>query len=142
MSDTTEFDKVNTAGPKKKQGAAIVDKETPVAQANTNTTYNEAQAMLELEKKQRSLLERYKAQPKVNVRVAPSYAKYFGKMMRVSINGISVTIPCNGQSVALPKTFATEVERRMAAMDKYENKQQRMANIQNNFESSPGQLTF
>ena len=139
MSDTTEFDKVSTA-PKKKQAA--VDKETPVAQAVTNTPHDEAKAMLELEQKQRNLLERYKLQPKINVRVAPSYAKYFGKMMRVSINGISVTIPCNGQSVALPKTFATEVERRMAAMDSYENKQQRMANIQNNFESSPGQLTF
>jgi hypothetical protein len=140
MSDTTEFDKVSAA-PKKKQAA--VDKETSVVQAvNTSAVHDEAKAMAEVEKKQRNLLEKYKAQPKVNVRVAPSYAKYFGKMMRVSINGISVTVPCDGQSVALPKTFAAEVERRMAAMDKYENKQQRMANIQNNFESSPGQLTF
>lgn len=139
MNDTTEFDKVSPA-PKKKQAA--VDKETPIVQDTSKDTHNEAKAMAELEKKQRDLLNIYKAEEKINVRVAPSYAKYFGRMMRVSINGISVTIPCNGQSVALPKTFATEVERRMAAMDKYENKQQRMANIQNNFESSPGQLTF
>ena len=62
--------------------------------------------------------------------------------MRVSINGISVTIPCDGQSYSLPLTFATEVERRMAAMDRYENKTAKMANIKSNFESSPGQLTF
>ena len=136
MNDTTEFDKVSTA-PKKKQAA--VDKETPIAQ---QTTHEDAKTMSELDKKQRNLAQRYKAEDKINVRVAPSYAKYFGRMMRVSINGISVTIPCNGQSVAVPKTFATEIERRMAAMDNYENKQQRMANIQNNFESSPGQLTF
>lgn len=140
MNDTTEFDKAGTVTPKKKQKVAQEEQESQ-AVAN-NTTHDEARAMVELEKKQRNVLEIYKAEPKINVRVAPSYAKYFGKLMRVSINGISVTVPCDGQSVALPETFATEVERRMRAMDKYENKQQRMANIQNNFESSPGQLTF
>lgn len=140
MNDTTEFDKAGTVTTKKKQ--KVVQEEQESQTVSNSTVHDEAKAMVELEKKQRNILELYKAEPKINVRVAPSYARYFGKLMRVSINGISVTVPCNGQAVSLPKTFAAEVERRMAAMDSYENKQQRMANIQNNFESSPGQLTF
>lgn len=140
MNDTTEFDKENAAMPKKKQAA--VSKETPIAQQAVSNVRDDARAMSELDKKQRMLVQRYKAQDKISVRVAPSYARYFGKIMRVSINCISVAIPCDGRPIMLPKTFAEEVERRMAAVDRFENKQQRMANIQNNFESSPGQLTF
>lgn len=135
MNDTTEFDKAGTVATKKS------NKNTSEATA-PNVVQSEANAMLEIEKKQKHLLEVYKTQEKHPVRIAPSYAKYFGKLMRVSINGISVTIPCDGNTYQLPLTFATEVERRMRAMDSYENKTARMANIKNNFESSPGQLTF
>lgn len=135
MNDTTEFDKAGTVAHKKANKNA--------SEASTSdVTQSEANAMLEIEKKQKHLLDVYKNQEKHAVRIAPSYAKYFGKLMRVSINGISVTIPCDGQSYSLPLTFATEVERRMAAMDRYESKTAKMANIKSNFESSPGQLTF
>ena len=135
MNDTTEFDK-ETLAPTKKE------RTTSQGTSRKASEHNDAKEMVALEKQQRNLLEVYKNEPKQAVRVAPSYAKHFGKMMRVSINGISVTVPCDGQSIKLPETFATEVARRMAAIDAYENRQQKMANIKNNFESSPGQLTF
>ena len=35
----------------------------------------------------------YSKEPKVSVMVAPMYAAHFGRVMHVSINGISVAIP-------------------------------------------------
>lgn len=96
----------------------------------------------ELDIAQKNLVDVYKKERKVSVRVAPSYAKYFGRVMRVSINGISVAVKCDGVSVQLPESFAAEVMRRMSEMDKYELRQDKMANISRNIESSPGQLNF
>ena len=100
------------------------------------------QKTLELDMRQKSLINIYKNENKIPVRVAPSYAKYFGRVMHVSINGISVGIRCDGNTVQLPESFATEVMRRMSEMDKYELRLSRMSKVTNNFESSPGQLNF
>lgn len=91
---------------------------------------------------QKNLVNVYKNEPKVAVRVAPAYAKYFGRVMRVSINGIVVAVKCDGQAVELPESFATEVTRRMSEMDKCELRRQKMANVTRNSESSPGQINF
>ena len=91
---------------------------------------------------QKNLVNVYKNEPRVPVRVAPSYAKYFGRVMRVAINGISVAVRCDGKTVELPESFAAEVMRRMSEMDKYDLRRQNMANVQKNFESSPGQINF
>jgi hypothetical protein len=91
---------------------------------------------------QKNLVNVYKNEKKVPVRVAPSYAKYFGRVMRVSINGISVAVRCDGNTVTLPESFAAEVLRRMSEMDKYDLRLNKMAKIERNIESSPGQLNF
>lgn len=91
---------------------------------------------------QKNLVNVYKNEPKISVRVAPSYAKYFGRVMRVAINGIIIAVKCDGQSVELPESFAAEVMRRMSEMDKYELRRQKMANVTKNSESSPGQINF
>lgn len=96
----------------------------------------------ELDIAQKNLVNVYKNEPKVPVRVAPSYAKYFGRVMRVAINGISVAVRCDGNTVQLPESFAAEVMRRMSEMDKYELRQSKMANVTRNLETSPGQLNF
>ena len=67
------------------------------------------QRTLELDMKQKSLINVYKNETRIPVRVAPSYAKYFGRVMHVSINGISVGIRCDGNTVELPESFAAEV---------------------------------
>lgn len=91
---------------------------------------------------QKKLVNVYKNEPKVPVRVAPSYAKYFGRVMRVSINGISVAVRCDGNTTMLPESFAAEVMRRMNEMDKIELRSNKMADVTRNLESSPGQLNF
>ena len=96
----------------------------------------------ELDLAQKNLVNVYKNEKKVSVRVAPSYAKYFGRVMRVSINGISVAVRCDGRDVLLPESFAAEVMRRMSEMDKYDLRLNKMATVERNFETSPGQLNF
>lgn len=113
-----------------------------IKEARVNVERNlEAQAR-KLDIAQKSLVNVYQNEPKVPVRVAPSYAKYFGRVMRVAINGISVAVRCDGSTVSLPESFAAEVLRRMSEMDKYENRLHKMAKVERNFESSPGQLNF
>lgn len=96
----------------------------------------------ELDLAQKNLVNVYKNEKKISVRVAPAYAKYFGRVMRVSINGISVAVRCDGRDVLLPESFAAEVMRRMSEMDKYELRLNKMATVERNFETSPGQLNF
>lgn len=96
----------------------------------------------ELDLAQKNLINIYRKETKVPVRVAPSYAKYFGRVMRVAINGISVAVKCDGTTVELPESFAAEVLRRMSEMDKYELRLNKMAKAEKNFETSPGQLNF
>ena len=96
----------------------------------------------ELDIAQKNLVNVYKNEKKITVRVAPSYAKYFGRVMRVAINGIIVAVKCDGHSVQLPESFAAEVLRRMSEMDKYDLRLNKMARVERNFETSPGQLNF
>lgn len=96
----------------------------------------------QLDLAQKNLVNIYKNEPKVPVRVAPAYAKYFGRVMRVSINGISIAVRCDGNVVELPESFAAEVYRRMSCMDNYELRTKGMADVQRNLESSPGQINF
>lgn len=126
-----EFSKDSITKPKKLIKESRVTGETSV-EAKT----------LELDRKQKSLVQVYASEPRVPVRVAPSYARYFGRVMRVSINGISVAVKCDGRTVNLPESYAAEVLRRMSEMDQYELKLDKMSNIERNYETSPGQLNF
>ena len=122
-----------------------VDAEVEQTSPKTKNTNNEAEAakqMLNREKAQKTLAEIYSSQTKIPVRIAPSYAKYFGRLMRVTINCVAVTIPCNGQTYNIPAEFACEVERRMREMDAYELKSSKLADISNNYEPDIGQLSF
>lgn len=98
-------------------------------------------ALRENEQKKKALHKRYSAEKKVPVTLAPSYANHFGKVMYVTINGISVAVPVNGMTYEIPETFAAEVHRRRLAVDAIERKQKAMADISKNFDGrSPGQL--
>ena len=116
-------------------------KEQRVSVEDTSDAAMNAKTLI-LDKRQKGLVQTYATEEKVPVRVAPSYARYFGRVMRVSINGISVAVRCDGQTVMLPKTYAAEVLRRMSEMDKYELRLSKMSNVTKNFEASPGQLNF
>lgn len=96
----------------------------------------------DVDRKQKNLLKVYRNEPKISVRVAPAYAKYFGKTMRVMINGIAVTIRCDGKAVNVPETFAAEIQRRIDSADAYEMKTSKMSNYRDNLEDAPGLLNF
>lgn len=136
MSTNLDFDKeVIERKPRS------VVRETKVEHAQAPEKTVEAQTFM-LDQRQKSLVQIYNQEQKVPVRVAPSYAKYFGRIMRVSLNGISVAVRCDGSTQELPESFATEVFRRMYEMDKHELRAQKMANASANFENSPGQINF
>jgi len=98
--------------------------------------------LTDADRRQKTLVDVYKGERKVPVRIAPSYAKYFGRVMRVAINGIIIAVKCDGVTVELPESFAGEVLRRMTEMDRYEMRLNKMAAVQNNIEMSPGQINF
>lgn len=113
-------------------------KRNDIDSAQTNKSYD----IPDVDRKQKNLLKVYRNEPKVSVRIAPSYAKYFGKTMRVMINGIAVTVRCDGRAVNVPETFAAEIYRRMDSADAYEMKTSKMSNYTKNYETAPGLLNF
>lgn len=133
VDDTMEFDK-NIRKPQK------LIKENRVTPERLERNIEERTR--ELDRAQKNLVNVYKNEKTVPVRVAPSYAKYFGRVMRVSINGVSIAVRCDGNTVHLPESFAAEVLRRMSKMDEYDLRVGKMSKIERNFESSPGQLNF
>ena len=88
----------------------------------------------------KTLYQRYLAEEKVPVTISPMYVGYFGINMPVIINGISMYVPVNGSTNLLPKTFASECNRRIKAVDRSISKAAERAKIENNGEQSPGAL--
>lgn len=93
-------------------------------------------------KEQGNLANRYRNEEKVTISVSPLYRPYFGNVMQVSINGISIYMPIDNTPHKIPKTFADEIYSRINAVDAIMKKQDRMANISANVETNPGELTL
>ena len=124
-----------------------------MAAKTTNTAVTEAVAAVEgkkknppsidtLEMRKQNLVHTYAEQPKHSVCLAPMYAPYFGNVMRVTINGISIAIPVNGQTFEVPETFAREINRRRVAIDQQLLRARIMSDVSNNMEESPGELSL
>ena len=77
----------------------------------------ERESLIALEKKHRDNAEFYRTQNKATVTISPMYAPYFGKTMVVTVNLVTVVVPCNGDPTTIPVMHATEVHRRMKAID-------------------------
>ena len=133
MTSEDLFDELNNAE---------VAPATKAKPKNVNLAQTKNYDIADVDKKQKSLLQVYKSETLVPVRIAPSYAKYFGSVMRVSINGIVVSVKCDGKTVQVPETYATEIYRRMANMDAYDLKTSKMANVRENLDVTPGSLNF
>lgn len=104
----------------------------PVQQAN--------QELLNAEARKKQLLQHYRNQEKVPMYLSPMYRPYFGNVMRVSLNGISIFFKVDGSVQKVPKDFADEITARRIAIDAILTKQSKMADITKNYESSPGEL--
>lgn len=122
--------------PNKTIKEARIDSE-PIAKKKTIE-----QETLELDRKQKNLVNYYKNEPQIAVSVAPSYAKYFGRVMRVALNGVVISVRCDGNAVKVPESFAAEIHSRMQRINEQELRAQKMSNVSSNFETSPGSINF
>lgn len=115
----------------------------------TTDETSEASVMLQAHKdltsaeaRRKSLINTYKNEPKVSVYLSPMYRPYFGNIMTVTVCGISIRFKVDGSKQDVPATFADEIERRRLAIDQIIKKQKRMADITQNIESNPGDITL
>lgn len=98
-----------------------------------------AKEMLLATNKRRELFKHYKDEEKVDMYLSPTYQPYFGKVMRVTINGISIYFPVNGSTHSVPRTFADEITARRLKVDEIITKQAKMADIPVNMDTAtPG----
>lgn len=79
---------------------------------------------------------------KVEVSISPLYANQFSDNMCVSINGYTIYVPCDGQKYLVARPFADIIYERIARADEKARVQDRMANVQSNFEQFAGANNF
>ena len=120
------------SSPAVKPAKATSTVDTVEAQAARN--YNE------LEAKRKSLVSVYRSEKKVPVTISPFYAPYLGRVVRVSVNGIIVDIPADGQTYSINETHANHVISKIKRIDAMIARQKRAGDVSNNFEYSPGEL--
>lgn len=89
---------------------------------------------------QYTMAEKYKKEPLVEVSISPLYANEFSRNMPVVLNGVRINIPVDGKSYKIPQSFAMEVQHRVALANEKFKRLNRMADVRNNIERSPGEL--
>lgn len=94
----------------------------------------------EATQRKKELLNVYKSEERVPVHISPMYRPHLGNVAVCTVNGITISIPVNGEVYKVPKTFAEHIYGRIAKIDAMEKKTEAMADIKSNFESSPGDL--
>lgn len=120
-------------------------KNTPVDNEKETSAEVMKQANVDLtnaEARRKKLLQVYREEDKVPMYLSPMYRPYFGNVMRVMVNGISIYFKVDGSTQYVPQTFADEITARRMAIDAILTKQHRMANIAANSESAPGELAL
>jgi phospholipid N-methyltransferase len=89
---------------------------------------------------QQRMAAKYKSEPLVEIAISPLYANEFSNNMPIVLNGVRINIPVNGKVYKIPYSFALEVRNRIAAVDEKAKKLNRLSDVPNNFERSPGEL--
>lgn len=117
-----------------KKNAEVIEEATVVKESDKNVA--------KAEYNRRKLGDKFKKEEKVSITIPPLYKPYFGKVMTVSINGISCAIPVDGKAYKVPKSFAEEANIRMYRQNELMEKATRLGDVQNNFETSPGELAL
>ena len=95
---------------------------------------------LKSQSRKKELLQIYRDEEKVPVHISPMYRPHFGNVLILTINGITIGVPVDGNAYKVPKTFAEHISARVAKIDAIIKKTNTMANIKDNFESSPGEI--
>lgn len=92
------------------------------------------------ERKRSTLSKVYAGQERVMVSGAPMYQAYFGRIMTISINGVFISVPLDGNRYSIPKTFAKVFLARIKSVNEQLNMQRALSNVTSNGEKYPGQL--
>lgn len=118
-------------------GTYIPEKQTAV---NPMSELNKQ--LVNAQNRKKELHAIYKKEKKIPIYLSPMYRPWVGNVMRVMINGISIYFKVDGTTQRVPETFANEIVRRRKAIDIQIKKQSKMANVPENNESSPGELSL
>lgn len=86
------------------------------------------------------LLAHYRKEPMVPMYLSPMYQPFVGRVMNVSLNGISIFFAVDGRVQMVPQSFAEIIGERRIAIDNMIAKTSQMADIRSNFENAPGEL--
>lgn len=117
--------------------AKVIQADAP---ATEDTAGRGTLSLDQLESRKRKLIGQYIAEERLPIVLAPMYAAYFGNVMTVALNGISIKVRVDGSSQKVPKSFADEIDYRRMQIDQQLRRQQRMSNISANIERNPGEL--
>lgn len=112
---------------------------TPVAPVAPKTA---EQLYITHDQKRRALVNIYTKEKKFPVTISPFYAPYLGNVVMISLQGIPMYIPANGQTYLLPESYAAEAIQAMARIDDRQRKQNRLSNVTQNLETSIGAIKF
>jgi hypothetical protein len=134
MAGKTIKDTLNTPDAEPELNPAPVSAPAPSVEQKANSE------VLNAEVRRKKLLQTYRNEEKVPMYLSPMYRPYFGNVMTVGINGISIFFKVDGSIQHVPKTYADDITARRIAIDAMLTKQHKMADIANNHESSPGEL--
>ena len=96
--------------------------------------------VVQKEKKVKTLADRYTNEKKVTVIGAPMYRAYFGNMMPISLNGIPIYVPLDGNRYEIPESYAYEFNARIRSVNEEIEMQKARSNVTANHEAYPGEL--
>lgn len=111
--------------------------------AKTKPAENTAEVALERVNEkaiQQKMATQYKNEKLVEVSISPLYAGEFSRNLPVILNGVRINVPVDGRTYKVPYSYAMEIRNRIAAADEKFKRLNRMADVQQNFERSPGEL--
>ena len=126
---------------KKKSEVTIASEEEAIV-TELKKVEKKIETVQNAEVRRKLLGRRYMNEEKVAVSISPMYRPYLGNTARVSVNGIMVVIPCNGKSYKVPKSHAEAVLGSIQQINERLIRKDKMKNIVNNVESSPGEIRF
>lgn len=125
--DMAEFERKIEGKPEKTD--AVLVQESMKAEAEIQNKVNRLRVSLQKE-------------PKTKIRISPAYKPYLGSRCQIQINGIPIVVPVDGSMIEIPESYAAELYRRMAGVDKMLDQQVKMANYSQNRESVIGEIKF
>lgn len=116
------------------------DNKSVTQRAQEKITENANAALSQHSVKLRDLKAYYTREKSIPVYLSPMYRPYLGRVADITVNGVTIFLPVDGQVYEIPETFADLVNQKRMAIDAMLTKQQRMSDVQVNHEYSPGEL--